>query len=72
MLLPEFLDLLDQRHVAYRLERVRDAVMVVVATPGTRWEVEFLDSGGVEVERFDSDGTLGDEAMIETLMAERE
>jgi hypothetical protein len=34
MTLLEFLTILDDRRISYRLERIRDAVMVIVATPG--------------------------------------
>jgi hypothetical protein len=69
MTLIEFLDALDQRRAPYRLNRVRDAIMVEIATPGTRWEVEFLDGGAVEVERFQSDGSLKDAETLSDLFA---
>lgn len=72
MTLVEFLDMLDARNVPYRLDRVRNAVMVLVASPGKRWEVEFMDDGGVEVEGFSSDGTISDERIIPALLAELE
>ena len=66
----QFLDRLDEAAVPYRLERVRrEAIMVQFALPGERWEVEFLDDGAVEVERFASDGTIGDEAALQDLWA---
>ena len=44
--------------VDYGLEVVRpDAVMVELATPGTRWEIQFMTNGAIEVEKFSSDGT---------------
>lgn len=46
--------------------------MVIVATPGSRWEVEFMDEGTVEVERFRSDGTIWDERVLDELLAELE
>ena len=30
--------------------------MVEVAVPGQRWEVEFMDDGLIEIEKFISDG----------------
>ena len=69
MTLSQFLELLDKRRIAYRLDRVRAAVMVVIATPGDRWEVEFMDAGGIEIERFQSDGTILDEDGIGSLLA---
>lgn len=67
-----FLKTLDERRVPYRLDRRRDALMVVVATPGSRWEVEFMDGGGVEIERFKSDGTIFDDAVIAELLSDLE
>ena len=52
----DFLDRLDDARIWYRLEHVRDALMVVTAVPGERWEIEFFDDGHVEVERFVSTG----------------
>ena len=43
--------------------------MVVIATPGDRWEVEFMDAGGIEIERFHSDGTIVGEEGIGSLLA---
>jgi hypothetical protein len=40
----------------------------VTASPSQRWEVEFFRDGGVEVERFRSDGPK--EADEEVLLAE--
>ena len=69
MELSAFFKHLDQHLVSYRVDRVRDATMVVVPIPGERWEVEFMDEGGIEVERFRSDGEIGDEAWLRDLMS---
>jgi hypothetical protein len=60
----EFLAELNNRGVYYRLNHVRDSLMVEVAVPGERWEVEFFADGAVEVEVFRSNGHLssGEEA----------
>jgi len=48
---------LDRRHVPYELHTVRDdALMLSVALPGERWEIEFFDDGRIELERFVSQG----------------
>jgi hypothetical protein len=65
-----FLDQLELAKIAYRLERVRDSIMVVVAVPGERWEVEFSDDGQVEVERFCSTGLIEGEDILDSLVAE--
>ncbi len=41
--------------------------MVEIAVPGERWEVEFLEDGSVDVERFLSDGTIAGAAAIRDL-----
>jgi hypothetical protein len=66
-----FLAALGSASLHYDLTSVRaDAVMVRVAVPGQRWEVEFLRDGSVEVEKFISDGTMFDQAELTKLLAE--
>ena len=48
----DFLNKLEENHIFYRLNKVRDAIMVEVAIPGERWEVEFLRDGSIEAEKF--------------------
>ncbi len=51
---------LDQHRVRYHIDIIRDnAVMIGLAVPGQRWEVEFLEDGTVEVERFETTGVVG-------------
>lgn len=48
---------LDRRHLVYQLAVVRQgALMVSVAIPGERWEIEYFDDGHIELERFVSQG----------------
>jgi len=49
-------------------QRREDAIMVEVAVPGERWEVEFLKDGTVEVEIFRSDGEIHDVLMLQKLV----
>jgi hypothetical protein len=60
-----FLVRLAQAKLHYSLGRVRDGfIMVSVAVPGQRWEIEFAQDGEVEAEVFKSDGTIvGSEAL---------
>jgi hypothetical protein len=52
-----FLAELDKRHIQHDLLIVRpEALMVSVAVPGERLEIEFFDDGHVELERFESLG----------------
>jgi hypothetical protein len=54
-----FLAVLEESSIDYGLSTVRpEALMVSVAVPGQRWEIEFLSSGTVEVEIFSSDGHI--------------
>ena len=65
-----FLNDLRRGKIHYRLSQHRDdAIMVEVAVPGERWEVEFLDDGGVEAEVFRSDGTIHDAGVLEQIIA---
>ena len=65
-----FLDRLEKAKIWYRMEHLRDSVMVSLAIPGQRLEVEFFEDGHVEVERFLSPGAIGDESDLERLFAE--
>ena len=63
-----FLDQLERETVWYRLEHVRDSIMVMVSVPDERWEVEFFEDGTVEVERFRSSGTIEGEDALDMLI----
>ena len=64
-----FLNDLRAGKISYRLDQHRDdAIMVGVAVPGERWEVEFLDDGTVEAEVFRSDGTIHDASALGELI----
>jgi hypothetical protein len=66
----EFCRELDQRHVGYELRIVRDeALMMSVAVPGERWEVEFFDDGRIELERFVSQGVEDAPGVLTQLLA---
>ena len=67
--LTTFLKQLEQAHIHYTLASQRDdAIMVLVTVPGERWEIEFLEDGSIEVERFLSSGEIcGEEALHELL-----
>jgi hypothetical protein len=54
-----FLQRLREVGIHYSLEHHREeAVMVLVAVPGERWEVEFFADGTVEIEVFVSTGSI--------------
>ncbi|KGK81152.1 hypothetical protein [Clostridium sp. HMP27] len=61
----KFLNTLEENQIFYRLSKIRpESIMVEVAVPGQRWEIEFMDDGAIEIEKFISDGTIyGDEEL---------
>ncbi|EAZ88333.1 hypothetical protein [Crocosphaera chwakensis] len=67
-----FLNQLEQQKINYQIHHHRDeAVMITVSLVGERWEIEFLDNGDIEVEKFISNGEIeGEEALKE--ICERE
>ncbi len=63
-----FIRRLEDARISHRLVSFRpDSICVEVLVPDERWEVEFMEYGGVEVERFRSDGEIRDEAELEAL-----
>jgi hypothetical protein len=63
-----FLQRLDEANVPYSMRHSRDdAIMVVAFAPGQYWEIDFLEDGGIDVERFRSDGHIDDESVLEEL-----
>ena len=65
----DFLNKLEDNHIYYRLNKVRDAILVEIAVPGARWEVEFLRDGEIEVEKFISEGEFCDASALDALFA---
>jgi hypothetical protein len=63
----EFLNKLEGTSIYYKLNKARDAVMVEIAVPGERWEVEWMDGDTIQVERFKSDGMIRSESELEML-----
>ncbi|MBA3321210.1 MAG: hypothetical protein H0T45_07140 [Pyrinomonadaceae bacterium] len=56
----DFLIKLESHKIHYSLEHNRgEAVMVLIAVPGERWEAEFFGDSHVEVEVFASVATRG-------------
>jgi hypothetical protein len=66
----EFCRELDRRNVIYELRIVRDeALMMSVAVPSERWEIEFFDDGQIELERFVSQGVAEAPSALAELLA---
>ncbi len=63
----DFLDRLEKNKIYYRLNKIRDGILVEAAVPGERWEVEFFADGEVQVERFITTGEISDESELEKL-----
>jgi hypothetical protein len=68
-----FLNQLEEQKINYQISHHRDeAVMMTVATAGERWEIEFLENGEIEVEKFISNGEIyGEETLKELLNREK-
>ncbi len=66
----KFLTDLEKNNIHYRIEHNRDDfMMVIVAVPGERWEIEFGESGDVEIEIFkNSSGVFDDEKLLKKLL----
>jgi hypothetical protein len=63
-----FIRELELSGIHYALTSAREgAVMVQVALPGERWEVEFFDGREPEVEVFRSDGNIFGPAKLSEL-----
>lgn len=68
--LTQFLGQLRDAQIHFSVCSVRSgAIMVTVNVPGEIWEVEFLDDGSVEVERFLSTGNIVDASAFADLFA---
>ncbi len=66
--LNSFLNKLEEKKIYYRLNKVRsESIMVEVVVPGQRWEIEFMDDGDIEIEKFVSDGKCYDKEELEIL-----
>ena len=64
--LVEFTDFLAEKDIHYRFNEESDNWLIEIFVPGQRWEVEFLPSGEVQVEKFISQGQiLGENALAE-------
>lgn len=65
-----FLEKLEEKNIYYKLNKVRDAIMVEIAVPGERWEVEFFADGNVDIEKFISNGEIFSAGELETLFSD--
>ncbi|MGM0601246.1 MAG: hypothetical protein ACQETH_15660 [Candidatus Rifleibacteriota bacterium] len=64
----KFLRQLRKRKIFFSLKQIREkSIMVEIAVPGQRWEIEFLEDGTVEIEKFFSNGQIFGEDEIQIL-----
>ncbi len=63
----DFLNDLEENSIHYELTKVRHSIMVKIAVPGERWEVEFFEDGSVEIEKFISEGIIRDNKELKEL-----
>jgi hypothetical protein len=67
----DFLNRLDNAKIYYTIDHTSDdSILVVVAVPGQRWEVQFMADGDVGVEKFLSNGEIHSEIELEKLFSE--
>ncbi len=62
-----FLKRLDDCKIHYNLSKIRDSILVEIAVPGQRWEVEFFKDGHLEIEKFISEGIIYGSSEVSTL-----
>ena len=63
-----FLNALKEAGIYHTLANYRTgAISVIVEVPGEHWEVDFLEDGSIDVERFKSNGEIYDEKAFEEL-----
>ena len=65
-----FLEKLEENKIHYTLNKIRDSILVEIVVPGQRWEVEFIENGNIEIEKFTSDGTIYDSSELDTLFGD--
>ena len=65
-----FLEKLEESNIYFKLNKIRDSILVEIAVPGARWEVEFMQEGTVEVEKFTGSGEMFDESELNNLFKE--
>ncbi|HDR7951344.1 TPA: hypothetical protein QCY38_005132 [Bacillus toyonensis] len=65
------LNKLVENSIFYKRNKVEnEGIMVEVAVPGQRWEIEILEDGTVDIEKFISDKDMYDVNEMETLFKE--
>lgn len=64
-----FLNRLEEGNIYYKLNKIRsDGILVEVSVPGQHWEIEFMDDGTIEIEKYISDGGYYDKTELNVLL----
>jgi hypothetical protein len=58
---------LGRKNIHYKLNKIRDGIMIEISVPGERWEIEFFEDNHVEIEKFKSDGQIFDNSELKCL-----
>jgi hypothetical protein len=62
------LERLDAAKIPYTMEHSRyDAIMIIAFAPGEYWEIEFMEDGEMDIERYRSNGKVYDQDILEEL-----
>jgi len=64
----DFLEELDNSKIYYKLNKIRDSILVEVVVPDERWEIEFMRDGEIVIEKFKSDLNIYDEKELKNLL----
>ena len=62
-----FLENLEEKKIHYKLSKIRESILVEIAVPGQRWEVEFFKDNHIEIEKFISNGIIYEKTELEIL-----
>lgn len=62
-----FLNKLEDNKIYYKLNKIRDSILIEVVVPGQRWEIEYMSDGTIEIEKFISTGKIFDKEEIDVL-----
>ena len=65
----DLLDWLEENKIYYRLNKVNENILVEIAIPGERWEIEVQRSGILQVERFVSSGEIAGELALDDIFS---
>ena len=66
------LALLEEKGIDYRLNKVsteNDRILIEIAIPGERWEIEIDKQSNVYIEKFISDGSIYGEDELNALLS---